>query len=87
MPWIFHAHMHAGRKSEEKQHGLEFLPLGDPADEFQAFEMQQIAQKDGFSGYFSGEWLNEWSDPENELPRELQTCLQWEKQIAEGPDF
>ena len=53
-PWIFHAHMHAGKKAPGESPPFSFLPLGHPDDEFQAFNMQKVAQEDGYSGYFSG---------------------------------
>lgn len=83
-PWIFHAHMHAGKKTPGDKPPFFFLPLGHPDDEFQAYEMQKIAQEDAYPGYFSGEWLNQWTHPEEELPREIATCRKWEAQIAEG---
>lgn len=83
-PWIYHAHMHAGRENPDAKPPFTFLPLGHPDDQFQAREMQEIAQQDGFSGFFSGEWLNQWSDPDSELPRELATARSWEQEIKGG---
>lgn len=83
-PWIFHAHMHAGKKAPGQSPPFTFLPFGHPEDEFQAFKMQKVAQEDSYTGYFSGEWLNQWTNPEEELPREIATCKKWEAEIAVG---
>lgn len=77
-PWIMHGHMHAGYKTEDF---FQFVPFGDSRDEFAARDVIEVAMANGFDGCLSGEWLNQWSDPHTELPRELQTARRWEQEI------
>lgn len=67
-PWIAHSHVHGGRPHDGR---FVFTPLDDERNVFDHHEAFGLLQAEGYTGYASGEWLGQWSQPHAELPREL----------------
>lgn len=64
-PWVQHVHIHDGLRTLDE---LKMLPIGQGDIDHE--EALALLQKDGYTGYLSGEWIN-WEPHLIHLPREL----------------
>lgn len=77
---ILHVHFHEGKALPDGK--FQFVPIGHPDNEWDHRTALRLLRADGYDGYLSGEWLGQWSDPRNELPRELKAIRAMEAAVS-----
>lgn len=80
--WIKHVHVHGGYATGREFGGYEFVPLEDERNQFDHRSALRLLQEIDYDGYLSGEWLNRWNQPHEELPRELKSLKAIEAEVT-----
>lgn len=73
-PWIAHAHVHDGRRDNDKR---TLAPIGTGMVDHRRAIARLLA--DGYKGYLSGEWIR-WKPADAHLPQELKTLKSLERE-------